>query len=493
MPSIDPNSNEMEKTIRAKLDASGQLSKMRAMIVDASLRALAADPESKGDTFAPNSNFKRLQNQNDGQEMKLMLSVAVECLQYLGLTYSANVVAVESGFKPVEFPRREALMASLGLTDEIADPGMPLLGALLDIGADEEASSAGNSPSNKAPDNKANNNTSAPSSKATTPASSPAKSEQSPVKNTAAPQVTEMTADAVKPVVAAAEPEVFKKPHPLSEDSTYIISRWNNRTFVRQNQVKGQQMNIDYLDNCKMYVLDNLDSTNVDDCNDCEMVFAAAEGSIFLRNCKNCVVYAACKQLRTRDCVNVDLRLFSATDPVVEASTGVTFRPFNLRLPNLIENMTAARLKPAVNRYIHVYDFTADDASIPQPHFTVQHLNHGLVMEERCADYGTPEAPKEIEQLLRFEIDPADSCESGGNKSLNIKSGASAWQKPAEEEEEEKPTPVTTGHPPAATTTSTAPVAAAAGDDSYSSYDDDTVSSGDGSDKYAVDEDSDNF
>lgn len=482
---LDPTSQEMEKAIRAKLDASGQMSKMRAMIVDASLRALASDPNAREEMFAPSANFKRLQEQNDGEDLKMMLSVAVECLHFLGLTYSANVVAVEAGYKPVEFPKREGLMAAMGLTDDVADPSLPLLGALLDIGSSESNQS---SPSNyrlqqasglnennfTATDNKANTH-SAPSSKSASPASSPAKSEQSPVKATAAPEVPKV--------------EEFKKPHPLSEDSTYIISRWNNRTFVRQNQVKGQQMNIDYLDNCKLYILDNLDSTNVDDCNDCEMVFAAAEGSIFLRNCKNCVVYAACKQLRTRDCVNVDLRLFSATDPVVEASSGVTFRPFNLRVPNLIANMKAAKLNAAVNRYVHVYDFTADDTSIPQPHFTVKHLNHGLVMEERCADFGIPEAPKEVEMLLNFEIDPADSCESGGNKSLNIKSGASAWTKPAEVEEE-KPTPVTTGRPTAA---ASSPSAVVHGDDSYSSYNEDDDDTGDDSDKYAVDEDSDNF
>eukprot|EP00331_Platyophrya_macrostoma_P007491 CAMPEP_0176423806 /NCGR_PEP_ID=MMETSP0127-20121128/10490_1 /TAXON_ID=938130 /ORGANISM="Platyophrya macrostoma, Strain WH" /LENGTH=100 /DNA_ID=CAMNT_0017804801 /DNA_START=112 /DNA_END=410 /DNA_ORIENTATION=- len=82
-------------------------------------------------------------------------------------------------------------------------------------------------------------------------------------------------------------------------------------------------------------------------------------------------VYAACKQLRLRDCEHLTIHLFATTDPVVEMSHHITLRPFNIRLPKLVASFKAARLDAAVNRFVHVYDFTVDEPKLPQPHFTV--------------------------------------------------------------------------------------------------------------------------
>eukprot|EP00758_Cryptobia_borreli_P003622 Tbor_TRINITY_DN3872_c0_g1::TRINITY_DN3872_c0_g1_i1::g.5657::m.5657/K18272/RP2; protein XRP2 len=434
-----------EELIREKLENTGQINKMRAMVIDASIRAISADEVTAKEMFVSNANFRNMQTKEPENLLKA-LSIAVECLNYLGLTYSANVVAVEAGMKPVTFLKRNELAKSLGISEHAKGPLVCLLesaGATVSLGASKPSSSLDSS----------------------TPA--------------------------INTTIIKHE-DVHTKPHPLSEDSTYIISHWNNREFVRHNQVADQQVNIDYLNDCKVFILDPLDSTNVDDCNRTDMVFAAAKGSIFLRNCHNCVVTAACKQLRTRDCSNIELRLFSGTDPVVESSHNITFKPFNLKLPGLISAFKAAHLNPAMNRYIHVYDFTADDPKIPQPHFTVSHMNHGLKMEKACLEYGTPEAPKEIEMLLNHEIEPAETCEAGGSKSHNIKTGAAAWTGDSSGSVLDLPG-ITTGKPPVPSSSRAAPPVANDDASSYSSYNDDDDYASSNSDKYNVDEDSDNF
>eukprot|EP00760_Papus_ankaliazontas_P028534 PhM_4_TR3760/c0_g1_i1/m.59349/K18272/RP2; protein XRP2 len=215
------------------------------------------------------------------------------------------------------------------------------------------------------------------------------------------------------------------RPPPKSIDEKYVISRWEDRTFVRQpGEIAGQALCIDILKRCKIYILDHIDSMNVDECEDCEFIVGPTSNSIFLRDCKNCVVTSVCKQMRLRSCENVDLRLFAQTDPVVESCTGILFRPFNMRLPQLSTLMANSGLNPALNRYVFVYDFTSED-SLPQPHFTVRHVDHGLDVCEFGSEYGTPELPEEMLGLLRGEVAVAESCE-GRQASCDIRTTTAA-------------------------------------------------------------------
>ena len=148
--------------------------------------------------------------------------------------------------------------------------------------------------------------------------------------------------------------------------------------------------------------------------------------------------------------------------------------------------MPASRLlDPAVNRFIHVYDFTVDDPELPQPHFTVHYPNHGLTMKDVGESTGTPECPVEIEELLAGQLQPAHSSEAGPSKSLNIKTGASTWK---EQSTAAQPQPAALPTPTPAPVPQSTPAAAPTNDD-YSSYD----SSTDSDENYAVDEDEDDF
>ena len=46
----------------------------------------------------------------------------------------------------------------------------------------------------------------------------------------------------------------------------------------------------------------SLSFSQIDDCEDCEIILGPVAGSVFFRDCKNLTVTVACAQLRTRDC-----------------------------------------------------------------------------------------------------------------------------------------------------------------------------------------------
>ncbi|KAG8346228.1 putative Tubulin binding cofactor C [Trypanosoma vivax] len=429
-----------EQLLREKLEESGELVKIRAMIVDAALRTLSKDPGLNESTFAQSPLLKTEKNSAAGVQA---LSIVMQYLEHLGLNYTLSVFKQEIALNESSFHGKESLVRDLNLGQCEGSVLMSLLN----------------------------------------------KNSTGGIQNCGVPAPAAST-----PLVAPNQPPPKEE---KGEETTYFISKWTNRTFYRSGgQVNGQQVQLEYLNDCTVYVLDPLDSITVDDCAGGELVIAACEGSVFLRNCKNMTVHVACKQLRTRDCEHIKLHIFASTDPVVESSHHMTFMPFHLRLPGLKESFRAARLDPKSNRYVHVYDFTEDDPKLPQPHFTVVYENHGLRMRDLCQEKGKPECPQEIEDFLSGRLAPASSSEAG-HKSFNIKSASHKWTGAVGESSNERAdntgaraaesTKVNPAHSQAAAEASTAPSTDHVNNptpptrevlnESYSSFDDDEYGS----------------
>ena len=55
--------------------------------------------------------------------------------------------------------------------------------------------------------------------------------------------------------------------------------------------------------------------------------------------------------------------LYAANDPIIEASSGLRFGPFNLGYPKLAEQARNAELDPAVNKWELVFDFSQGNES----------------------------------------------------------------------------------------------------------------------------------
>jgi protein XRP2 len=96
----------------------------------------------------------------------------------------------------------------------------------------------------------------------------------------------------------------------------------------------------------------------VDQCKDSTIIVGPVAGSIFVRDCENCTVYVACQQFRCRDLKNCTIYLYAMNDPVIEASSGLTFAPFNLGYPKLREQARTANLDISINRWELVFDFS---------------------------------------------------------------------------------------------------------------------------------------
>ena len=77
---------------------------------------------------------------------------------------------------------------------------------------------------------------------------------------------------------------------------------------------------------CVHAVLDACAQVTVDNARNCRIFIGPTEGSVFIRDCTNCKFAIVCRQLRTRDCHDVDTALFCRTKPIIETSSNVSCR-----------------------------------------------------------------------------------------------------------------------------------------------------------------------
>lgn len=96
----------------------------------------------------------------------------------------------------------------------------------------------------------------------------------------------------------------------------------------------------------------------IDDCVDCNIIVGPCDGSIFIRTSKNCSISVISKQLRFRDCENLKIYTYSASDPVIEASKEIYFGPYNAFFPNLTELFKKANFVEGENKFNNIYDFS---------------------------------------------------------------------------------------------------------------------------------------
>ncbi|ETK72721.1 hypothetical protein L915_20227 [Phytophthora nicotianae] len=143
---------------------------------------------------------------------------------------------------------------------------------------------------------------------------------------------------------------------------TYTFRNKKNETLMKlPGQIEGQPFDISDLEGSTIMLLDHINQVQIDNLSNCRVFVGPSSESVFVRNCTNCVFTIACKQLRTRDCSGCSIYLYSLTDPIIETSQQMAFAPFNGAYCGIERNFTDARLEPTNNHWSQVYDFNDPD------------------------------------------------------------------------------------------------------------------------------------
>lgn len=145
--------------------------------------------------------------------------------------------------------------------------------------------------------------------------------------------------------------------------------------------IDGQMFDIADCKNSTLVVMDQTEQVQVDVLENCRVFLGACSSSIFIRNCKNCVFYTCCRQLRLREVTDCTFYIFSMAEVHIEYSNGLKFAPFNGGYPEQARHLAAAHLDVKQNLWYDIYDHNDPGKT---------HVNWSLLPE---AEYEEPWFP----------------------------------------------------------------------------------------------------
>ncbi|XP_054161626.1 protein XRP2-like [Oppia nitens] len=142
----------------------------------------------------------------------------------------------------------------------------------------------------------------------------------------------------------------------------YTIENGKYETFIRKpGDIVGQQFIIENCEFTNIALFDYINTITIDECNNCTIFIGPTIGSVVLRNCVSCHIMCCAQQFRSRDCKNIDIFLYCATQPAIESCYDLTFGCFSANYKGLEDQFKKANLSVLNNNWTNIYDFTLND------------------------------------------------------------------------------------------------------------------------------------
>ena len=183
----------------------------------------------------------------------------------------------------------------------------------------------------------------------------------------------------------------------------YSIHDKTDETIYRHyGDLDGADFKIYKNQNCEIYILDWSKGMFIDNCENCTIISGPIDGSIFIRKSKNCKVSIIARQVRFRECENIDIFTYVPSDPVVESCFNIFFAPFNAFFPHLTELFEKGGFNSNEKNHIDTpYDFTPSEvlggglphySQLPEDKFNIKIIRDGEApLEEMFKGYSEKE------------------------------------------------------------------------------------------------------
>ena len=183
----------------------------------------------------------------------------------------------------------------------------------------------------------------------------------------------------------------------------YSIHDKKDETIYRHyGDLDGADFKIYKNQNCEIYILDWSKGMFIDNCENCTIICGPIDGSIFIRKSKNCKVSIIARQVRFRECENIDIFTYVPSDPVVESCFNIFFAPFNAFFPHLTKLFEKGGFNSNEKNHIDTpYDFTPSEvlggglphySQLPEDKFNIKIIRDGEApLEEMFKGYSEKE------------------------------------------------------------------------------------------------------
>lgn len=142
----------------------------------------------------------------------------------------------------------------------------------------------------------------------------------------------------------------------LPDTDQYAIRyRFHQPEEIRYpGSLEGQSFTIEEVQDCDISLLDCTESLAIVGCEDTTIRCGPTKGACRVAKCRGCMIAVACSHLVVTDCQDLILFLYTASEPVLNSSSQITFAPYNLAYPCLRSHFDKAQLDPRKNLWSRV-------------------------------------------------------------------------------------------------------------------------------------------
>ena len=120
------------------------------------------------------------------------------------------------------------------------------------------------------------------------------------------------------------------------------------------DSIKGQPFSIEEVQDCEISLLDYTASLRIIRCEDTTIRCGPTKGICRVEGCRGCMITVACSHLIISECQDLIVFLLTASEPVLDSSSQITFAPYNLAYPFLHSHFSRAELDPTKNLWSRV-------------------------------------------------------------------------------------------------------------------------------------------
>ena len=160
-----------------------------------------------------------------------------------------------------------------------------------------------------------------------------------------------------------------------------FVDRANKILTKNATEVNMKDIALANLTSCTIKLFGAPLAIHVNKLNNCYVFTGPVSGSIFIRDCINCIFVSPCQQLRIHTTTLTTFYVHVTSKAVIEDSNTLFFAPYNWNYPGIDEHYKLSGLDKSRNNWNDVDDFNWLVADTPSPNWSV------LPEDERVKDW----------------------------------------------------------------------------------------------------------
>jgi len=162
---------------------------------------------------------------------------------------------------------------------------------------------------------------------------------------------------------------------PMVATSTYegcaLKTKFGETIVLAEGETKGRDVLLSDMKECVVYISGCPSTLHMTGLSECTVLAGPVATSVFLEDCKNLTLAAACQQLRAHTTTDAYFSLHVTSKAIIEDCRGIRVAPYALAYSSLDSDFSASGLIRQVNNWSSPDDFNWLASDEPSPNWSI--------------------------------------------------------------------------------------------------------------------------